>query len=173
MDLLLTKCLKAVINYEGIQRIETYPVPEDALREAVLNALIHRNYCVPAPIQIRVYAERLYIWNPCELPAGWSLETLLNPHASQPFNPDISNTFFWVGEIESWGRGIQRIFDACRRESVSDPHLRIDSGGCGSSFDFQILIFTVWDIFRERLSKKLAQRLAEKKFFPCCVRIQK
>ena len=109
MDLLLTKYLKAVISYEGIQRVETYPVPEDALREAVLNAIIHRNYGVPATIQIRVYEDCLYIWNPGELPEGWSLERLLRQHASKPFNPDIANAFFWAGEIESWGRGVQRI----------------------------------------------------------------
>jgi ATP-dependent DNA helicase RecG len=64
MDRLLTKYLKAVISYEGIQRVESYPMPESALREAVLNAVVHRDYAVPAPIQIRVYRDRLRIWNP-------------------------------------------------------------------------------------------------------------
>ena len=68
MDLLLTKYQKAIISHEGIQRIETYPVPERALREAVLNAVVHRDYAIAAPIQIRVYVDRLYIWNPGELP---------------------------------------------------------------------------------------------------------
>ena len=136
MDLLLTKYLKAVISYEAIQRVETYPISEDALREAVLNAIIHRNYGVPAPIQIRVYADRLYIWNPGELPEDWSVKTLLDQHASQPFNPDIANAFFWAGEIESWGRGIQRILGACRREEIPDPHLRIDPGGLWVEFKF-------------------------------------
>lgn len=136
MDLLLTKYLKAVISYEGIQRVETYPVPEDALREAVLNAIIHRNYGVPTPIQIRVHADRLFIWNPGKLPEDWSVETLLSQHASHPFNPDIANAFFWAGEIESWGRGIQRILGACRREGVSEPHLRLDPGGIWVEFRF-------------------------------------
>ncbi len=64
MDLLMTKYLKALISYDGIQRVETYPVPGDALREAVLNAVIHRDYAVAAQIQIRVYVDRLKIWNP-------------------------------------------------------------------------------------------------------------
>jgi len=42
MDLLLTKYLKAMISYDGVQRVETYPVPEEALREAVLNAIAHK-----------------------------------------------------------------------------------------------------------------------------------
>ena len=136
MDLLLTKYLKAVISYEGIQRVETYPVPEDALREAVLNAIIHRDYGVPATIQIRVYENRLYIWNPGELPEDWSLERLLSQHASKPFNPDVANTFFWAGEIESWGRGIQRIFEACHREGIPDPRLQVDPGELWVEFQF-------------------------------------
>lgn len=136
MDLLLTKYLKAVISYEGIQRVETYPVPEDALREAVLNAIIHRDYGIPATIQIRVYKDRLYIWNPGQLPEDWSLERLLSQHASQPFNPDVANAFFWAGEIESWGRGIQRIFAACRREGVPEPSLRVDPRELWVEFQF-------------------------------------
>ena len=136
MDLLLTKYLKAVISYEGIQRVETYPVPEDALREAVLNAIIHRDYGVPATIQIRVYENRLYIWNPGQLPEDWSLERLLSQHASKPFNPDVANAFFWAGEIESWGRGIQRIFGACHREGIPDPRLQVDPGELWVEFQF-------------------------------------
>src|SRR5690606_34171836 len=107
LELLLAKYLKAAISYEGVQRIESYPVPESALREALLNAVVHRDYAVAAPIQIRVYADRLVIWNPGELPEGWSMEKLLGRHPSRPYNPDIANTFFWSGDIEAWGRGIQ------------------------------------------------------------------
>ena len=161
MDLLLTKYLKAVISYEGIQRVETYPVPEDALREVVLNAIIHRNYGVPAPIQIRVYANQLYIWNPGELPVDWSLETLLNQHSSQPFNPDIANAFFWAGEIEAWGRGIQRIFGACRREGVSEPHLRIDSGGMWVEFLFSDTYIHKLGLTPEKVSPENRQEMTQ------------
>ncbi len=125
IDLLTTKYLKAVISYEGIQRIETYPVPEGALREAVLNAVVHRDYAVAAQIQIRVYADQLKIWNPGELPRNWSLEKLLGQHPSQPFNPNIANAFFRAGEIESWGRGIQRIFEACQEAGTPEPVIQV------------------------------------------------
>jgi hypothetical protein len=69
--LLPSQDLEAGISYEGI-RIESYPMPEPALREAVVNAIVHRDCAVGAPIQIRVYAERLSIWNPGELPENWS-----------------------------------------------------------------------------------------------------
>ena len=103
MEVLLFKYLKAGIGYDGIHRVESYPMPESALREALLNAVVHRDYAIPAPIQIRVHDDRLRIYNPGSLPEGWTLEKLLGPHPSRPYNPDIANAFFWTGEIESWG----------------------------------------------------------------------
>lgn len=136
IDLLLTKYLKAAISYEGIQRVETYPVPESALREIVLNAIVHRDYAIGAPIQIRVYADRLSIWNPGELPENWSREKLLGQHASRPFNPDVANAFFRAGEIEAWGRGIQRVLDACREASAPQPRILVDAGELSVEFPF-------------------------------------
>jgi ATP-dependent DNA helicase RecG len=136
MELLSSKYLKADISYEGIQRIESFPVPESALREAVVNAVVHRDYAIAAPIQIRVYGERLLIWNPGELPEGWSIGKLLKRHPSQPFNPDVANAFFRSGEIEAWGRGIQRIFGACRAMGTPDPRLNVESRGVWIEFPF-------------------------------------
>ena len=135
-DLLLTKYLKAAITYEGIVRVERYPVPREALREAVLNALVHRDYAVPAPVQIRVYDDKLILWNPAVLPEGWTEATLLAPHTSQPYNPQIANTFFRAGEIEAWGRGIERIFTACRNAGTPKPKIRFDAGGIWTEFIF-------------------------------------
>ena len=75
VDFLRTKYLKAMISYEGIQRVETFPVPGDALREAVTNAILHKNYGTHVPIQISVYDDRLMIWNSGQLPAGWSVDS--------------------------------------------------------------------------------------------------
>ncbi len=135
-DLLLTKYLKAAISYEDLVRIERFPVPREALREAVLNALVHRDYMVPAPVQIRVYDDRLLLWNPASLPEGWTQATLLGPHQSQPPNPDIANTFFRAGEIEAWGRGIERIFAACREAATPKPRIRLDASGLWMEFPF-------------------------------------
>ncbi|MGP1593827.1 MAG: ATP-binding protein [Treponema sp.] len=114
IDLLFTKYLKAVISYEGVTRIETYPYPKAAIREAVYNAIVHKNYAAQIPIQIGVYRDKLYISNDCMLPAGWTVETLMHKHRSKPFNPTIANGFFRAGLIETWGRGIEKICEACR-----------------------------------------------------------
>ncbi len=130
------KYLKAAIRYEGIHRIEEFPVPNDALREALLNALVHRDYAVSAPVQVRVYEDRLAIWNPAVLPEGWGLDDLLREHASLPYNPNIANAFFRAGEIEAWGRGIQRIFQACRDAGNPEPKIRLTGHDLWVEFDF-------------------------------------
>lgn len=136
VDLLRTKYMKAAINYKGIQRIEQFPVPYEALREVILNALVHRDYAVPAPIQIRVYEHKLKIWNPAVLPEQWTLETLLGSHASHPYNPDVANAFFRSGEIESWGRGIERVFSACRDHACPIPIIQLDGHDLWVEFPF-------------------------------------
>ena len=74
MDLLYSKYSRALISYKGVYRVETFPVPREAMREAVINAVIHRDYADPVPIQIRVYEDRIMLWNPGHLPADWSVE---------------------------------------------------------------------------------------------------
>lgn len=128
IDLLHTKYLKAAVGYEGMPRIERFPVPRTALREAVMNALVHRDYAVPAPVQIRVYEDRLKLWNPAVLPEGWSLEKLVGEHPSLPFNPLLANAFFRAGEIEAWGRGIHRIYQACQEAGSLDSTSAFEAG---------------------------------------------
>ncbi len=136
LDLLYTKYLKAGIRYEGIQRIEEYPVPDGALREAVLNAIIHKDYAAGATIQIRVYADKLEIWNPGQLPPDWTVAKLLGRHSSQPFNPDVANAFFRAGEIEAWGQGINRMLTACRQAHCPEPIFEYDRTGLWVNFPF-------------------------------------
>lgn len=136
LDLLLTKYLKAGISYRGIQRIESLPVPEAALREVVLNAVIHKDYGSTTPIQISVYPDKLMLWNPGELPHDWTMAKLKGKHPSEPFNPDIANAFFRAGKIEAWGRGIERVFDACRAAGTPAPELRHEHGGLWVEFRF-------------------------------------
>src|SRR5690606_20666959 len=106
MELLFSKYFKAFISYEGIHRVETFEYPREAVREALLNAVAHKDYSGGVPIQISVYKDKLMIWNEGQLPENWTIETLLDKHSSKPYNPDIANTLFRSGYIESWGRGI-------------------------------------------------------------------
>ena len=134
VDLLQTKYSKAKVSYQGIYRRETPLVPAEALREAVLNAVVHRDYSISAPIQIRVYDDRVSLWNPGELPLGWTDEDLLQAHASAPHNPAIANAFFRAGTVEAWGRGIGDILKTCRAAGTVEPSWRRESGGLRLDF---------------------------------------
>ena len=136
IEIILAKYLKAAITYQGIHRIERYPVPRTALREAILNAIVHRDYTNGAPIQIRVYEDRLRIWNPCVLPDGWTVKDLLRTHPSSPLNPCIAHVFFRSGEIETWGRGVEKIFNACKEAGTPKPLLEFDGTGLAIEFQF-------------------------------------
>ena len=136
LDLLLTKYLRAGISYQRLQRLEQLPVPEAALREAVLNAIIHKDYASGVPIQISVYADKLMLWNPGELPPEWTVAKLKGKHPSQPFNPDVANAFFRAGLIEAWGRGIERMMEACRAADAPVPALRYEPSGLWVEFTY-------------------------------------
>ena len=111
-------------------------MPGDALREAVLNAIMHKDYSSGATIQISVYADKLMVWNPGQLPADWTVAKLKGKHSSKPFNPDIANAFFRAGEIEAWGQGIERMFTACREAHFPEPVIDYESTGLWVIFPF-------------------------------------
>ena len=121
MDLLLTKYTKALISYDGLTRVETHEYPKDALREALLNAVAHKDYTGPYPIQISVYADKIMMWNMGRLPENWTIDTLQQKHSSVPHNPDIANAFFRSGYVEAWGRGVEKITDLCIDAGLPAP----------------------------------------------------
>ena len=125
IDLLYTKYLTAEISYDNITRIEHYPFPKDAVREAVFNALIHQDFSVGVPVQISVYKDKLYISNDCVFPEDWTADTLMQKHRSLPHNPDIAYTFYRAGFIESWGRGIEKICTLCKEYGIPTPEYTV------------------------------------------------
>ena len=129
MDLLFTKYIKSMITYDGLYRIETYEYPKEAVREALLNAIAHKDYTGATPIQISVYKDKIMIWNYGQLPEDWTVETLQNKHSSVPRNPDISNAFFRIGYVESWGRGIRKMNEQCSVAGLPQPLYYYESSG--------------------------------------------
>ena len=129
IDVIYLKYLKAKITYEHDRRVETYPYARNAIREAVYNAIVHNCYMFGSPVQIRVENESIIVSNRCVLPDGWTAETLMNPHDSIPYNPDIANVFYRAGYIENWGRGIEKICDACRELGADLPKYEIVGNG--------------------------------------------
>ena len=91
------------------------------MREALLNAVVHKDYGSGIPIQISVYEDKVVFWNPGVLPENWTLKKLLGKHPSRPFNPLLANAFFRAGYIEAWGRGIQKMNRECREHGIEPP----------------------------------------------------
>ena len=87
--------------------------------------LSNQDFSVGVPVQISVYKDKLYISNDCVFPANWTADTLMQKHRSLPHNPDIANTFFRAGFIESWGRGIEKICNLCKEYGILEPEYTV------------------------------------------------
>lgn len=122
------KYLTRSIEFKGMLRLEhsEYPIP--ALREMLLNALVHRKY-MGSFIQIRVYDDKITIWNDGTLPEEITLESLKHIHSSYPRNPLIADVCFKGGLIDSWGRGTVRIIETCKEAGLPEPELTERDGG--------------------------------------------
>jgi len=116
------------ISFEGMNRVETLEYPVPALREMLLNALIHRNY-MGAPTQIRVYDSKMFVWNDGGLPATITLPQLKQSHSSHPRNPILAGVCFLGGYIDSWGSGIMKIINSCKAAGLPTPELNEKEGG--------------------------------------------
>ena len=128
VEVLKSKYLISPIHYEGLQRIEPLEIPEDALREAIFNAIIHKDY-TGVHIQMRVYNDRIELWNQGRLPEELTPEKLLELHSSYPRNKNIAEVFYRAGFIESWGRGIRKIVDGVKKAGLAEPKIEDAEGG--------------------------------------------
>jgi ATP-dependent DNA helicase RecG len=135
-EVLNTKFFIHPIEFVGFQRYEhdEYPVP--AVREMILNSLIHRNY-LGVHTQLRVYNDRLMMWNDGTLPYDISEEDLKVTHMSKPRNTLIAYACFLGGYIDSWGRGTIKIIDACKANNMPAPEMRNEQGGFVTIFHKQ------------------------------------
>lgn len=163
MEVLHLKYMKAKISYEGIQRIERYFVTDEALREALLNALCHKQYESCIPIQISVYEDCLYIANCGKLPENWTVDNLMSKHASRPYNPSIANVFYLAGLIESWSRGIEKICQSCIEDRSPLPEYTINSGDIMIKFTAleDRLIRSTTQKVGEKVGKKVGKKLSK------------
>ena len=128
IDILRSKYLISPIHYEGLIRAEPLEIPEDALREVILNAIIHKDYMGPH-IQMKVWNDRVEVWNKGSLPEDWTVETLLKDHDSEPRNRNIANVFYRAGFIENWGRGIDKIREGLKSRGLKDAVFEDFSNG--------------------------------------------
>ncbi|MEW6455370.1 MAG: ATP-binding protein [Acidobacteriota bacterium] len=104
-----------------IERQERWEYPPKAIREALVNAIAHRDYRSTSKVQVRIFDDRIEFWNPGKLPEGWTVEKLKEKHESRPFNPLIAKAFFWIKYIEEVGTGTNKIIDWCKEWNLPEP----------------------------------------------------
>jgi predicted HTH transcriptional regulator len=105
-----------------------YGLPKQAVTEAIVNAVAHRDYDSNASVQIMLFSDRLEVWNPGELPASLTLDQLRLPHPSIPRNPLISDPLFLAHYIERAGTGTLDMIALCRESGLPEPEFRQDGG---------------------------------------------
>jgi ATP-dependent DNA helicase RecG len=130
------------VRYEikGFEREDIWDYPLPALREAIANALVHRDYFKQREIQIKIYDDKIWFNNLGGLAEEMSLEQLLKAHTSKPRNPLIAHIFYLAGIIESVGSGIERMRNSLK--SMGLPELKIEANHSEFNLWFMKDIYT-------------------------------
>jgi ATP-dependent DNA helicase RecG len=98
-----------------------FEVPRSVITEAVVNAVAHRDYRNTGFVQVIVYADRIEVWNPGELPQGLTPEKLREPHAPMPRNPLLAEPLYRVKFVEKAGTGTTDMIEDCRAAGLPEP----------------------------------------------------
>ena len=100
---------------------EKLEIPKEAIREIIVNAVVHRDYDSNASVQIDVFADRVEIMNPGGLPDELTVDDLVKEHLSVPVNPFLARPFYLAGYINQLGYGTRNVVKWCRKAGLPDP----------------------------------------------------
>ena len=118
----------------GIYRQDVYEIPPDAIRELIINAVVHRSYLDHGTIQVAVYDNRLEITSPGKLPMGQTMERMKEGY-SKIRNEALAHAFSYMNLIEHWGSGIPRIIGKVKKAGLREPEF------IGGEVDLRINIY--------------------------------
>jgi len=148
VDFVMSKLRRSVgTRRDGPAAPVGYEIPRAAIAEAIVNAVAHRDYTSNASLQVYVFADRVAVWNPGELPRGLTFEQLHRQHPSIPRNPLIAEAMFLAHYIEKAGTGTLDVIAECRKAGLPDPEFRQE----GDQF-----VITLW---RDWLTAELLAEL--------------
>ncbi len=129
LDFVMSKIARSVgTRVNGPEAPVTYELPREAVSEAIVNAIVHRDYASNASIQVMLFVDRLEVWNPGQLPTTLTIGDLRKPHASIPHNPLICEPMFLARYVEKAGSGILDMIDLCMKAGLRTPDFRQDGG---------------------------------------------
>ena len=143
----------------GLLREERLSIPYKALREAIVNALCHREYqTTGGSVGLAIFDDRVEISNIGHFPNRIKMNDLLGTSQSVPYNPLVSKGFYYRELFENWGRGIRLMVDECRAANLPEPSFQ--------SSDY--LVTTTFfrsaseDLLQDKLQDKLPDKLPDK-----------
>ena len=129
LDFIMSKVARGVgTRARGPQAPVEYELPRDAVAEAIVNAVAHRDYTSSASVQVMLFADRFEVWNPGQLPPELTPERLTRPHASIPRNPLLAEPLFLAHYIERAGTGTLDMIALCKEAGLKQPQFRQDGG---------------------------------------------
>jgi ATP-dependent DNA helicase RecG len=126
--------IKKAAKIVGFKREEALEYPLNALREAIVNAICHRDYASSSDVTIGIFDDRIEISNPGTLPEPLTLADLKHKHMSIPRNPLVANAFFMIRNVEQWGEGTNKIVQWCTEYGLREPDFDNIAGGFLVSF---------------------------------------
>lgn len=132
----------------GIYRQDIYEIPPDAIRELIINAMVHRSYLDHGTIQVAVYDNRLEITSPGKLPMGQTMERMKEGY-SKIRNEAIAHAFAYMNLIEHWGSGIPRIIEKVKAAGLREPEF------IGGEVDLRI------NIYRGQITSKNSNKVPD------------
>jgi len=138
------------LTLKGVSRRDIWEYPLDALREAIINALIHRDYLGTAPIQIKIYDDKIEFWNLGKLMPPLTPDDLRKTHRANHRNPQIALIFYYAGLIESWGSGTIKMINLCKENELPEPDFINYEHGIGA---FSVIFCK--DIYTEESLRKM------------------
>ena len=148
VDFVMSKINRSVgTRAESIQAPVRYEIPPDVIREAVVNAIAHRDYTSAGAVQVSVFSDRVEVWNPGTLASPLTPESLRKPHGSIARNPHICEALFLARYIEKYGTGTLMMIRESLAHALPEPDF-IQRGGEFTS--------TVW---RDWLTVKIIESL--------------
>ena len=141
-----------------LEREERYDYPIDAVREIVVNMIVHRDYRESSGSLIKIFDDRIEFYNPGKLFGGITMEELLsNNYTSQARNKLVAKAFKEIGSVERYGSGIKKVFDICKDYGVVAPKFEEKFNGF-----FVTLYNERLNAPKENLAQKSSEKVGEK-----------
>ncbi|MBI2518562.1 MAG: DUF4062 domain-containing protein [Opitutae bacterium] len=129
VDFVLSKLALAVgTRAESNQAPVAYELPPEVVREAIVNAVAHRDYTSNGSVQVMLFSDRLEVWNPGALPPSLTLQNLREPHGSVPGNPLVAEPLYLTKYIERMGTGTRDMIRRCREAGLPEPEFTVTDG---------------------------------------------